>query len=73
MPGFRPTLSFFGKKVLCNIEVVEPTPLPPRVEGKAVIAFLWDWPEPCPVQAGATFVALEGEREVGRGTVIQVL
>jgi hypothetical protein len=71
--GFRPTLSFLGRKALCNIEDMNPMPLQPREEGSAIIRFVWDWPEPCPVQVGTTFLALEGEKEVGRGTVIEML
>ena len=48
-------------------------PLQPREEGSAIISFAWDWPEPCPVRAGATFLTLEGEKEVGRGTVTEML
>jgi hypothetical protein len=71
--GFRPTLSFLGKKALCNFEEVNPTPLHPHEEGSAIIKLAWDWTEPCPVGVGATFLALEGEKEVGRGTVIEML
>ena len=72
-PGFRPTLLLADKKALCNVESVEPAPLPPHEHGTAIMAVAWDWPRPCPVRIGMPFAALEGETVVGRGSVIGIL
>jgi GTPase len=71
--GFRPTLSFTGKKALCNIESVQPSPLAPGASGKALFTLVWDWPEACPVQIGTSFDMLEAERKAGNGIVTDIL
>lgn len=73
LPGFRPTLSFAGRKVLCNIQDIDPMPLHPHERGVATIAVAWDWPQQCDIGVGSRFSALEGEKVVGEGSVIQLI
>jgi translation elongation factor EF-Tu-like GTPase len=73
MAGFRPTLIVGGRKVLSNIEEIQPASVQPHQTATAVFAIAWDWPEACPLQEGAKFDVFEGGKKVGYGSVLELM
>lgn len=71
--GFRPTFFWGGRKALGNIDQITPDSLPPGIVGKAKITIGWDWPEEMPLEVGGKFKMLEGEKEVGQGTILSFI
>ena len=56
-----------------NIDQITPDGLPPGIVGEAKIPIGWDWPDEMPLDVGGEFKMLEGEREVGRGTILRFI
>jgi hypothetical protein len=69
---FRQTLSFDGRKALCNFESIAPLPLERGVSGEAVITVIWDQGQRPVLRVGAPFIVGPDLGELARAKIIAI-